>query len=639
MIFKKSLDLLDVVPLLVPVAVPESEAKVAGKLRYWKEKDGRFWARMAVPAPVRRIIGKSEIIEPLGGDRRAAIKAHPAAVARLQAQIAVAEAQLAGIPAPEALTAQVTTADFARAVWDRYNDALARDDERRAHLPGDAEIEAATERAVERVTQEGIDLKDPAAMLDVALDVQVLKEAASFDANARKVKLDALRDHLAQGEMALIAHEVDDYLDQNRLLVQRGSPDWASLARRMMRGEIEALQRTLERDRGDYSGQPSDPLVRPATSAKREVAKPGETIMEVFEKFARENPRRVAPDRIDQMRRDIGIFVECVGASFPVHAIDRVAVRDWKALLIQYPLRANEVTAFQGMNMRQIVKANERLKRPVLSDRTVNRYLSSLGAFCNWLEVNGYLDRNPVSGMALPKEKQSKTLPFTTDQMNKLFRSPLFTGAETDDDRRWSRIARPGSVLIRDYRYWVPLIMLFTGARNGEIGQLATSDMREMHGHWVFHITTEGEKTDAGKSVKTEGSMRIVPVHPELVRLGILDYHAQRVEAGDKQLFPGAKRNERGQMMADFSREFGKYLTRIGLREGRGLSLYSFRHGAADALRRAGYLDAQFGFILGHVEASMTGRYGIMPQGMLKQRVELVNAITYPGLKLDHLIP
>lgn len=41
--------------------------------------------------------------------------------------------------------------------------------------------------------------------------------------------------------------------------------------------------------------------------------------------------------------------------------------------------------------------------------------------------------------------------------------------------------------------------------------------------------------------------------------------------------------------MADFSREFGKYLTRIGLKEGWGLSLYSFRHGAADALRRAGY--------------------------------------------------
>ncbi|WP_284323537.1 hypothetical protein [Cypionkella aquatica] len=50
-------------------------------------------------------------------------------------------------------------------------------------------------------------------------------------------------------------------------------------------------------------------------------------------------------------------------------------------------------------------------------------------------------------------------------------------------------------------------------------------------------------------------------------------------------------------------------------------------------------MDNQFGFILGHTEQSMTGRYGIMPQGMLEQRVELVNAIAYPGLFLDHLVP
>lgn len=66
--------------------------------------------------------------------------------------------------------------------------------------------------------------------------------------------------------------------------------------------------------------------------------------------------------------------------------------------------------------------------------------------------------------------------------------------------------------------------------------------------------------------------------------------------------------------------------------------LYSFRHGAADALRRAGFLDEQFGFILGHTAGTMTQRYGTLPQGMLEQRVELINAIAYPGLDIDHLI-
>src|SRR5690606_15212390 len=141
-----------------------------------------------------------------------------------------------------------------------------------------------------------------------------------------------------------------------------------------------------------------------------------------------------------------------------------------KTLLMKYPVRATEVVAFRGMNMRQTVEMNDELKRPVLSDRTVNRYLSSLSAFCAWAEVNGYIASNPCSGMALPKERRAKTLPFTSEQLNRLFKSPLFAGAQSDS--QWRYISRPGSILIRDHRFWVPLIMLFSGARPGEIGQL-----------------------------------------------------------------------------------------------------------------------------------------------------------------------
>lgn len=380
--------------------------------------------------------------------------------------------------------------------------------------------------------------------------------------------------------------------------------------------------------------------MKPPTLERRgasEAAAPGESIAEAVAAFRKENPHNVSKSRIEEACRDISIFIETVGPGFPVANISKKQVREWKALLMEYPVRATEVTEFRGMTMAQIVEANREKKRPVLSDRTVNRYLSSLSAFCSWAEANGYITANPCAGMALPKERRAKTLPFTSDQLNILFRSPLFTGAQSDSE--WRNIAKPGSILIRDHRFWVPLIMLFSGARPGEIGQLAVSDVRKEHGIWIMHITTEGEAHGEGKSVKTAGSMRVIPIHPELVRLGFLQYQAKRASNVDKQLFPGAKRNERGQMMADYSREFGKYLTRVGLKQGRGLSLYSFRHGAADALRRAGYLDNQFGFILGHTEGSMTGRYGILPQGMLEQRVNLVSAIAYPGLELDHLVP
>lgn len=527
----------------------------------------------------------------------------------------------------------LTPDDKADATWQHYTAILERDEQTRQRTPTSADIDAATEAAIERVQREQIDVRDQLAALDASLEIMALKRQREVEAASRRAKLDAMRKHLAEGEAALINDEVDAYIHQNKLLIDPLSPERGDLARRMMRAEIEALEATLKRDKGDYTHAPTDPIVKPATGTSREQAKPGETIMELFEQYAAENPNNITADTLAQGRRDVGMFVDHVGSNCPVHRIDKKAVREWKALLMRYPVKATESKAFAGMKLAQIVRHNEKVGKPVLTPRTVNRYLAGLGAFCNWLVNHGYLDQNPTAGMALKKEKKVSTLPFTVDQMNTLFQSPLFTGAQSSSE--WSKIAKPGNVRIRDHRYWVPLVMLFSGARPAEIAQLSIADVRQAHGYWIMHITSEG---DGEKSVKTAGSMRVVPVHPELIRLGFIKYRDGMEKAGQQRLFPEATRNTRGQMIADFSREFGRYLTRMGLKSGRGLSLYSFRHGAADALRRAGYLDEQFGFILGHTSGTMTGRYGIMPQGMLEQRVELVNAIAYPGLNIDQLV-
>lgn len=595
------------------------------RISHLVRRGSAYSARIRVPLDLVEATGRRELVKALGTSDEAEAKR------RLYPVLANWHREFDDLRARRSLV----PADRENAVWDHYTDALARDDKERANLPTDAEIEATRAEVIARINRDDISGLNALQVLEAGLDLMVKQQAAEVSSEHRTIKLAELRKHLAKGETALIAHEVDDYLQRNRLLVDRGTPDWISLARHMMRAEIEALQRTLERDGGDYTGQPRDPLVKPATGARREVAKPGETIMEIFEIFASENPRGVAKDRVDQCRRDIGTFVELVGASFPIAKITKTEVRDWKQLLVKYPVKATETKAFAGMNIQQTVKANEEVGKPVLADRTVNRYLSSLGAFLSWAVNNGYLDKNPTEGLMLKKEAKAPTLPFKTEQLVTLFNSPWFTGCQSADE--WRNVAKPGNVLIRDHRYWVPLIMLFSGARPGEIGQLAVTDVRQEHGHWIMHITTEGDETEEGKSVKTAGSMRVVPVHPELIRLGFIRYHEKRVKEGGAALFPGAVRNARGQMMADESRAFGRYLTKIGLKQGRGLSLYSFRHGATDALRRAGFLDQQFGFILGHTEPTMTGKYGIMPQGMLLQRVELVNAIAYPGLTLDHL--
>lgn len=526
----------------------------------------------------------------------------------------------------------LTPDDKVDAVWGHYVATLDRYEETRRHLPTQAEIDEASREMFARVQRGEITSTDPLAMLDATLEVKVLQERGRIEQGHRRIKLDAMRKHLADNDPSLIAHEVTDYLNRQRLMVAHDSDDRRELARQMARAEIEALERTLERDHGDYSGMPKDPIVKPANGAARASAMAGERIMDLFADYERENPNSVAPDTLNQARRDISTFVDYVGSTCPVTRIDKRSVREWKKLLTRYPVKASETKAFAGMKIAQIVRANETIGKPVLTARTVNRYLSSLGAFCNWLVAHGHIDANPCEGMSLPKKKGRSTFPFSSEQLNELFASPLFTGCQNEEE--WRFIAKPGNVLIRDHRFWVPLIMLFSGARPGELAQLNISDVRQEHGVWIMHVTTEGE---GDKTVKTEGSMRVLPVHSELIRLGFLKHHERMKAEGHSRLFPEATRNSRGQWIADTSREFGRYLTRLGIKKGRGLSLYSFRHGATDALRRAGYLDEQFGFILGHVKGSTTGRYGIMPQGMLQQRVELVEAIAYPGLSIEHL--
>lgn len=527
---------------------------------------------------------------------------------------------------------ELTPDDKAAAVWQHYEATLESYDRKQRAMPTPEDQDAELQSLYRRIDLGEITSDNFFGMINAYTDFELMLRARTDDANLRSRRLAALKRALASGDNKLIASAVTDFVTKHKLLVEEGSDEYRELCVLMMRAEIEGLQRTLERDEGDFTGVPKDPIVRPASGIAREAAAPGETIMELFDIYARENPNQIKSDTLAQARRDVGLFVDHVGSTFPVHRIDKKAVREWKALLLQYPIKATETKAFAGMKIAQIVKHNEIVKKPTISPPTVNRHLSGFSAFCTWLTNHGYLTANPAADMFLKKSKEKTTKPFTVDEMNVLFKSPFFTGCQNDDAPRfWSK---PGNVLIRDHRFWVPLIMLFSGARPAEIAQLGIDDVREDRGHWIMHITTEG---DGDKSVKTSGSMRVVPIHPELVKLGLLKHHAALKKQGEKRLFPLAERNERGQMIATFSRDFPRYLTKIGLKEGRGLSLYSFRHGAADALRRAGFLDEHFGFILGHTSGTMTQRYGTLPQGMLEQRVELINSISYPGLMIDHL--
>lgn len=290
-------------------------------------------------------------------------------------------------------------------------------------------------------------------------------------------------------------------------------------------------------------------------------------------------------------------FAEFLGEGSHVSAITRKVVRDWKQALGRWPIKAADIKDFKGLSFCAIIEANELVKKRTISPKSIS--------FATWLLENEYITTDVMRGMYLPVDKDEKpVLPYSEPQLQMIFNSPLFGNSMGDGLEH-----EEGSLAIRDWRYWVPLIALYTGARLGEIAQLTIHDVRQLHGVWIFHITKErakGEGIDQ-KSTKTGGSQRVVPMHSKLIERGLLQYYAEMRARGEQRLFPQLKRDSRG-FFGSASKFFNKYFKAIGVKVDKKLNFHSLRHSISDAFRRGGYVDEQFNVLLGHTEET-TGIY------------------------------
>jgi integrase len=513
-----------------------------------------------------------------------------------------------------------------RAIYSHYETTLARGDFERIE-PTEDEIWAA--HAASIVEREAMQKRlgvGPHDYTNSMLDVYMLTNKTQMARDYRRRRMARLKLDLGTGDIRLISVLADKLIRENNFLTLKGSPEYRTLCEGLIRAELEALSHTSERETGDFTGKIKDPVVVKPAAVPAAAPEPSETIMVLFAKYEKANPRAMQADSMKQCRRDVEHFVAFAGSSVKASKIDRPMVAAWLDLLYDYPVKATETKVFKGMTPQEIIEANEELDppKPTLSVNTIRRYLSSLSGFCHWLMVRSVLRDNPILGMFPEKDRTKKRMPFSGDQMKTLLESPLFTGCLGES---WQEMAQSGTHQIRDHRYWVPMIMAYSGARPGEIAQLQTADVRQHHGVWIMHITEMGE---GNKRTKTEGSMRVVPLHSELIRLGFVRHCEGMVAQGKKQVFPEVVIPKSGQIIPEFSREMNRtYLPRIGLKVDRSLSVYSLRHTVVDRLRLAGVGDDEIAFIVGHEKATMTGRYGVEQAGTLQRRAEIIEGIKY----------
>lgn len=411
--------------------------------------------------------------------------------------------------------------------------------------------------------------------------------------------------------------------------VPPGSPEYEQLCRLLQGARVTALKAMEARDEGDHlspAANPAAPPLPPAAPipASKRKAKPGESLLELLPQYMKEVGSKLSVEERKKKENIIGLFAEHVGARRDVRTITRADIRDFKLALQQYPKGGRTHGVYRAKPFAEIVKANKAALEAGAGikpsgDKTINNNLASLGGYFKWLYSNDYAaEPNMTEGLGVKIKRKGSRNSYVADDLKRMFSLPAFTGCATSTDDR-----APGDLRLTDWRFWVPVICIYTGARLGEIAQLRCKDIRQVGGHWAFHITDEGE----GMTAKTEGSVRVLPVHPELLRLGLLEYRDGISKTKANELFPGFKPDGNGRISREASLWWIDYLKRAGVVAGNS---YRFRHTFTDALRAAGYMDEEIGALLGHKKGSTTEGYGNLSQVTVNRRAEMVASVRYP---------
>lgn len=351
--------------------------------------------------------------------------------------------------------------------------------------------------------------------------------------------------------------------------------------------------------------------------------------LELWKKGADAQPKTVA-DREYAVKR----FIELYG-DVPVAAVTKSLCREYRDAIKELPLiKSHKTRALPMKELQKLTAAGKLDMSDMPSNRTVNKMLDGIRTVIQAVidQEDGFADlHNPVVGLALKKRKKFNRVGFTEEDLITLIGSPLYSGCAGSHARDV-----PGNEIIRDAFFWIPLISLFSGARQEEIAQLHLSDMYEDAPIPHFHINAYGEN----KRVKNEESQRVVPIHRQLIRCGFLDYVRKLRAAGQNRLFPELDRENFEQRYAkNFSKKFNAYLDGLGIkppRESRTMKdFHSYRHLFKTAGRDNNLQKDISHAITGHTDGKVVGDdYGEYKLPALNNEIQ---KIEYPFLDLSHL--
>jgi integrase len=360
---------------------------------------------------------------------------------------------------------------------------------------------------------------------------------------------------------------------------------------------------------------------------------PTEPLSSLVEPFFEKRIRdKIRQQGMAQERTSLRLFFAILGDR-PARNYRRQDITNFLDTLRRLPSSYGKSPKDKELSIEELIARADAADAPRLTDKTVKRHLSALSVFFKLAVDHGHLsltERNDIIGehdFSLEDAREARDQ-WTGEELRRLFSSAVWTGR--DSSRRSAR----GTEITRDARFWIPLLCVFEGTRLEEVADLRRKDIKHEAGVWQLEITTEHRR------LKNHSAKRTIPIHPELIRVGFLEYVAQIAPRSTDPLFPDLEPQGADEKRGPrITRWFVEYRRDVDVfREGVGS--HAFRHNVTTRLREElhDYSDQlRLNYLLGHASGTGEGDVRYDKGRESKAVAALLARLRYTEINLAHL--
>ncbi|KAF4557213.1 site-specific integrase [Pseudomonas sp. CES] len=270
-------------------------------------------------------------------------------------------------------------------------------------------------------------------------------------------------------------------------------------------------------------------------------------------------------------------------------------------------IQPSDVHAFAA----NLIQPAEENVKPLATSST-RLLLARLSSVMAFTVDSGLLETNPVTasrihkrlGSGKPKRRLDDNRGYTWGELVTLF-------SHTEFQQLRNAEGRPGNAV-----YWIPLIAAYTGGRREELAQLYVEDIHQHEGgSWFIRIIDD----QPDKSVKTDSSRREIPVHPDLIALGLLTLVQDRTPG--TRIFPQLVKVSDG-FAGIVSKSWRPVTQRCGVYQPGRNPLHAFRHSFKTLAREHGIPKEVSDWITGHASGHIGDSYGINPLSRMAMEIQ-----------------